>query len=281
MDSLIAWWLFQWTKQQALSQIDEIYSKQGFCIVSYVYGAVIVRNNLFWLHGGDPMLSRQQSLFGSSLILPDGAALLTWRRIAHWLGSVVWVAKLSNLNGTDFFPQLLEYYLAQGPVNLLCYAVYDEKLGLYKGELLSKAGEWLEHNYGISRTYAQDTHYSNDDLDDWNWELMSQAIDPGLPTLMMVCRGVPRQEIWSYHHIDKLKEYHIIACNQWATIDYWAWRETRAPRIVRKLRLESLWRLVSDPRKNWSKFWVSFVMVAEISKLFVEWIQDKLKIWLK
>jgi UDP-N-acetyl-D-mannosaminuronic acid transferase (WecB/TagA/CpsF family) len=63
-------------------------------------------------------------------------------------------------------------------------------------------------------TYAQDTHYTNDDMDDRNRDAMSQAINPDLPTLMMVCRGVPRQEIWSYHHRDKLAQYGIIACNQ-------------------------------------------------------------------
>jgi UDP-N-acetyl-D-mannosaminuronic acid transferase (WecB/TagA/CpsF family) len=31
---------------------------------------------------------------------------------------------------------------------------------------------------------------------------------------MMVCRGVPKQEIWSYANRDNLKKYHVLACNQ-------------------------------------------------------------------
>jgi hypothetical protein len=79
--------------------------------VSYVYGAVIVRNNLLKtpltptprvLPTGRPCQGednserrgksnekRKEALFGSSIILPDGAALLTWWRVAHWLGRVV------------------------------------------------------------------------------------------------------------------------------------------------------------------------------------------------
>jgi exopolysaccharide biosynthesis WecB/TagA/CpsF family protein len=270
--------LFQWNKSQALQKISEIYEKEGFVIVSYVYGAVIVRNELLKRPSPQPSPnrggSRKEALFGSSIILPDGAALLTWWKVACWLGRISWVSSLTNLNGTDFFVALLEYYLARWPVNLVCYGVYDEKLGTHKGDLLTKAGEWLQQHYGMSWTYAQDTSYSNDDMNDRDWEAMHAVCNPQYPTLMMVCRGVPRQEIWSYHHRDKLKQYAVIACNQWATIDYWAGRETRAPRLVRKLRLESIRRLVSDPRKNRSKFWVSFRMMWEIVKLFKETLNN-------
>lgn len=269
--------LFQWTAKQAVTQIDSIYRQQGFAIVSYVYGAVIVRNNLLKF-SCLKMTKWQEALFWSSIILPDGAALRTWRRVAHWLGRVVWVSHLSNLNGTDLFPQLLEYYLTQWPINLVCYAVYDEHLGLSKGFLLNRAGEWLEEHYWINWTYAQDTYYTNDDVNDWNWEAMRAACNPDYPTIMMVCRGVPRQEIWSYENREQLQKHGIIACNQWATIDYRAWRESRAPRLVRKLRLESVWRLISDPRKNRSKFWVSFRMMGEIMKLFIEKFEDRMKI---
>lgn len=270
--------LFQWNHIQALEEIQSIYDKQGFIVVSYVYGAVIVRNELFDSYKiakqekSQPIYSStkwQTALYGSDIILPDGAALLTWWRVAHTLGFVSWVKKLTNLNGTDFFIQLLEHYLAQWPVNLVCYAVYDQKLWVSQWELLSKAGEWLLLHYGFTWTYAQDTHYT-DNAQDRNREAMSQACDPQLPTIMMVCRGVPRQEIRSYEHRDKLKHYGVIACNQWATIDYRAGRETRAPRIVRVLRLESIRRLVSDPRKNWSKFWVSFRMMWEILILILK-----------
>gem|GEM_PF-5374310 len=47
---------------------------------------------------------------------------------------------------------------------------------------------------------------------------------------------------------------------------------------MRKLRLESVWRLISDPRKNWSKFWVSFMMMWEIVTLVIEWGKNKVKV---
>lgn len=288
--------LFQWDTQQAVTEIDRIYQDQGFAIVSYVYGAVIVRNKWLklrsydtrkresWLDSdqsnnknNDPskvqndgklmMTSWQQALFGSSMILPDGAALRTWRRVAYRLGRVVWVSDLSNLNGTDFFPELLEYYLAQWPINLVCFGTYGGNLPTKSWDVIVPAGEWLEENYGITWTYWQDVDY-HDTNTQRDWDAMNAACDPNLPTIMMVCLWVPRQEIWSYENRELLKKYGVIACNQWATIDYRAWREKRAPRLVRKLRLESAWRLISDPRKNRSKFWVSWKMVIEIMKLF-------------
>ncbi len=260
--------LFQGNKKQALQHISEIYEEEGFAIVSYIYGAVIIRHKLLQSIDLGSLPVWQKALFGSSIILPDGAALLTWWKVAHWLDRVQWVSHLTNLNGTDFFITLLEYYLSKWWVNLVCYGVYDEVLGTKKWVLIGKAGEWLQENYGFNWTYAQDTNYSNDSLDDRDWDKMKAVCNPNHTTIMMVCRGVPRQEIWSYHHRNNLKKYWVIACNQWATIDYWAGRETRAPRLVRRLWLESVWRLLSDPRKNWSKFWVSFQMMGEITKLF-------------
>lgn len=262
--------LFQWNSQQALSQIRSIYETQGFCVVSYVYGAVIVRNKLLQPILPSNSTSWQKALFASDVVLPDGAALRTRRRVAHWLGKISGVKHLSNLNGTDFFPYLLDEYLKVWPINLVCYAVYDEGLWLKKGFLLEKAGEYLQQQYWVGWTYTQETRYGNDDMSDWNWDAMSQACNPTYPTIMMVCRGVPRQELWSYHHRNKLKEHHIIACNQWGTLDYWAGREHRAPWLIRKLRLESLWRVAINPRKNWSKFWVSFQMMWEIVKIVVK-----------
>lgn len=262
--------LFQWNTKQALSQIQKIYKEQGFAIVSYVYGAVIVRNKLLYVNSSSDLrwlTVRQRALFGSSIILPDGAALLTRWRVAHWLGRIHGTPKLINLNGTDFFPYLLEQYLKVWPVNLVCYGTYGWNLSTQSGDIMIPAGEWLHQQYGITWTYRQDIDY-HDTITQRNRDEMSKHCDPNIPTIMMICLWVPRQELWSYENRDNLKKYWIIACNQWATIDYWAWRETRAPWLMRKLWLESVRRLISDPRKNWSKFWVSWQMMGEIVKLF-------------
>jgi len=274
---LLPQYLFQWNSIQALDQISTIYQQQWYCVVSYVYGAVIVRHNLLDHDTSTPNTDWQKSLVWSDIILPDGAALRTYRRIAQRLWIVNWVPHLSNINGTDFFPYLLEQYLARGSVNLLCYAVYDEKLWLWQWHLLREAEKYLQSTHGIWWTYAQDTNYDNDDMNNWDRDAMSRACDPTIPTLMMVCRGVPRQEIWSYHHREQLRKYGIIACNQWATIDYRAGRETRAPLRVRTLWLESIWRLISDPRKNRSKFWVSFVMMWKIIQMIMSYVHDKVR----
>ncbi len=292
--------LFQWTKEQALTQIEKIYQSEGFAIVSYVYGAVVVRNNLLGKREegrgkredldqpkstscGAPSSSAsphpsplpkgegvwREALFGSSIILPDGASLLTRWRVAHLLRRVTGVSRLTNLNGTDFFPYLLEEYLKVWPVNLVCYGTYGGNLPTKSGDVIIPAGEWLQQKYGFTRSYWQDIDY-HDTTTERDWEEMSKLCNPHYPTIMMVCLWVPRQELRSYKNRKNLQKYWVIACNQWATIDYWAWREGRAPRLVRTLWLESIRRLASDPRKNWSKFWVSFKMMGEIVKLFIK-----------
>jgi exopolysaccharide biosynthesis WecB/TagA/CpsF family protein len=270
-------YLFQGTKDKALQEIDTIYQKENYCIVSYVYGAVMIKHNLLHIQHQTSLTDWQKALLSSHILLPDGIALRTRRYCARLLGQIQGKPTLSNLNGTDFFPALLEHYLTKGWVNLVCYGTYGGNLPTKSGELITAAGEYLLQKYNITRTYWQDIEYTNADMNDRNREAMAQACNPNYPTLMMVCRGVPMQELRSCDHRNKLQHYGIIACNQWATIDYWAGRETRAPRIVRKLRLESLRRLVSDPHKNKSKFRTSFAMIWELALICKKAIKDYLQ----
>jgi UDP-N-acetyl-D-mannosaminuronic acid transferase (WecB/TagA/CpsF family) len=64
----------------------------------------------------------------------------------------------------------------------------------------------LQEKYGITWSYWQDVEY-NDPHAQWDWDKMSAACNPLYPTIMMVCLGVPRQELWSYENHEYLKRY--------------------------------------------------------------------------
>jgi UDP-N-acetyl-D-mannosaminuronic acid transferase (WecB/TagA/CpsF family) len=50
-----------------------------------------------------------------------------------------------------------------------------------------------------------------------------------------------------------IQKHRLIVLNQWGTFDFWVGEQKRAPNLVRTLKLERLWRLVSDPKRNVKK----------------------------
>lgn len=63
----------------------------------------------------------------------------------------------------------------------------------------------------------------------------------------------PIQEIWSYANKDVLKKHKLLVMNQAGTFDWWVGEQKRPPKLVRHLRLERLFRLISDPKRNYKK----------------------------
>lgn len=68
------------------------------------------------------------------------------------------------------------------------------------------------------------------------------------PALVIVGWGAPHQEIWIHQHYKKLDQLGVkIAMVAGGSFDLWSGQLTRAPRSVRSLGLEWLWRLIQQP----------------------------------
>ena len=74
-----------------------------------------------------------------------------------------------------------------------------------------------------------------------------QLIEQAEPDLLVVGLGAPKQELWVHAHRDRL--HAKVALCVGATIDFLAGEKARAPRWMRRMRLEWLHRLLSEPRR--------------------------------
>lgn len=66
--------------------------------------------------------------------------------------------------------------------------------------------------------------------------------------LLIVCLGSPRQEIWAAQHKDDLRGVGAVM-TLGGSFDVWAGLSVRAPRAVRRMRLEWAWRMLAEPRR--------------------------------
>ena len=271
--------IFTWTKDEAFQSILATYKNKWCAIVNYLYFANISSKKLFENH--TTHLGKQdfqnallddykkhsiasisslykRAILDSDFLLPDGIALQIYYALASKLNLIKSdVSKLQNLNWTDFSLDFLHYIknkFWKENVNILLYWT--------RPEILVKAQKFLE-NQGFKILYTQDG-YTNINREKVNKEIANK---PGEVNILLVARTTPIypiQEIRSRANQDKVKSNKLLVMNQWGTFDFWAGIQKRAPKIVRRLKLERLRRVMTDPKRNFKKVKDSFALFTYI-----------------
>ena len=263
--------LFTWNQQAAYDEIVKIYQHKHSCMVDYMYFANLYSKKLFEQHTAQYMLSSfqdmlldgykkmnktqictvyQDAVSHADVLLPDGIAL----QVYYFLAKKYW---LTNLNGTDFAPYVLDSLAQQfgrDKLRLVLYGTYPH--------LLQKTKEFLQAKW-YQVVYAQDG-YSNLD-----WNQVSLTLPPldWCVNVLLVARATadyPIQEIWSYANMDRIHSLRLLVMNQAGTFDRWVGEQKRPPKIIRILRLEWFWRFILDPKRNYKKVIASLGIVHYI-----------------
>lgn len=271
--------LFTWSKREAFENIMYNYHRKGYSIIHYLYFANVSWKRLFdnyhvslqkeqfeeALKDDYKMISKtaisaayKEALMDWDLLLTDGIAL----QIFYWMA---WKLKrfitkrprLENLNGTDFCIDFLDWLHASAnpdSVQLVLYWTYPGILEKTKTFLTEK---WFHI------AYAQDwfTNFDWEQLD----EIMKQ--NKRKYTIFIIARSTPEypiQELWTRSNKEKIKQRKLIVFTQAWTFDFRAWIQKRAPRLWRTYKLEWLWRLITDPKRNYKKVLDSIMIIKYI-----------------
>lgn len=75
-----------------------------------------------------------------------------------------------------------------------------------------------------------------------------RRINDARPHLLLVAYGAPAQDLWINKHLDQLASVRV-AIGVGGTFDFLAGTKKRAPKIMRRLGLEWMYRLVKEPRR--------------------------------
>jgi len=193
----------------------------------YVYFANLAKNGI--LSGKNTNAPYLESLENADFLLPDGIALQTYAKKKHELS-------LFNLNGTDF----IDTFLASLPTESYTLILY----GATK-EVVEK----------IARE-RKDIFYFQDGYTAFDWEKLD-TLPPDKIPLFLIGLGTPKQEIFVQENRENIEKYQLLTFCQGWTFDFWAGADSRAPKWVQKMHLEWLWRLCTNPKKNFKKVWWS------------------------
>ena len=100
----------------------------------------------------------------------------------------------------------------------------------------------------LSEKYA---NISVQSLDDDLWSSQLPQLDaPARPRVLLVAYGAPKQTLWITQHRQELAAKGIrIAIGIGGALEMLSGSLPRAPRILRQLHLEWLWRLFLEPHR--------------------------------
>jgi exopolysaccharide biosynthesis WecB/TagA/CpsF family protein len=210
-------------RDEAIARLDAALRQKGLTRVAFLnaHGANIATRHAAFRHA-----------LSVSLVLPDGIGVDLGARL---LKGAPFAA---NLNGTDFVPDLLASIMRRQNVVLL---------GAAPG-VAERAIETLER---IAPQHAYRVLYHGfEDAAARKNRLESLARNPA--DILLVALGNPAQEIFIS---DEVNETHArLAMGVGALFDFLAAEVPRAPKIMRRLRLEWLFRLMVEPRRLFRRY---------------------------
>ena len=180
----------------------------------------------------------------ADLSLPDGFGVI----LASWfLGNKL----KSRITGVDFSWKLAE--LAENSGYSICLVGGEKNSG-------PKAVKVLKKKFPRLTVFTSGNNLKLND------PIIIKEINEFKPNILLVAFGFGRQEKWIANNLDKLPSADI-AIGVGGTFDFISGRVRRAPKLMRRLGLEWLWRLVYQPWR-WKRI---LTATCKFSYLVVKW----------
>ena len=158
------------------------------------------------------------------LVLNDGIGMDLASRILHGHRFP------DNLNGTDFTPALLTAL----PSNTRVFC-FGSRL-----DVVDSAARRLAENCSVTAC-GWSSGYN------YNAQVLINDINASNPDVLLVALGNPQQEQWISEHAGSVSAPLILGVG--ALFDFVSGRVSRAPKWVRRIRCEWLFRLMLEPRR--------------------------------
>ncbi|MCK9467215.1 MAG: WecB/TagA/CpsF family glycosyltransferase [Candidatus Absconditabacterales bacterium] len=259
--------IFPNSAEKAVDSVLNLYEKQGFVISNFIYFAIIKEQKLFESTKKTTLQKDYyKAITKGDFLLPDGIALQIFYRLANRRFSLA-TKNLSNLNGTDFIPYFLDEIKKRYGSQRISISLHGAKK-----EIVQELKHTLSYK-GFDISYIQDG-YSEFDRDEFK---KTKNNNKETLNILLVARSTPTnpiQELRTIKNYYKIKESNLIVFTVGGLFDFLAGEspnssvkkgtQKRAPKFVRTIKLERLWRFITDPKRNYKKVKNSFSLFPYI-----------------
>lgn len=226
--------------------LNEVIEHIEYCIDNRIIGQIITPNvdQIVRMEWDDYF---KKICDNCELLLVDGHPL-------------IWIARLykrpfkQKICGSDLVPTLCERAAEKG------YSVFF--LGAAPG-VAQKAAEEMQKKYiglKVAGTYSPPLDFEKDEKE---IERINKMLLDSKADMLFVGMGVPKQDKFIYENMHK---YQIpMSFSIGGTIDFIAGVQKRAPKWIRKIGFEWLYRLITNPKKMFKRYIVDDLQIFKLT----------------
>ncbi len=215
------------SKSRAIELIEQAIRSGERCTQSFFF----VNAHTLNLAAADRSFRR---LLGESdYVFGDGTGV-------RWAARLQGICVRDNLNGTDLIPSLMRATAGRGYRYFLLGADQDT-IGRAADYALRQFPGWEQ--VGCHHGYLHDRNANAEAI---------KHVHRARPDVLLVGMGNPIQEQWVRRHQSELNVPVCMAIG--GLFDFWAENVSRAPRWLRKLGHEWIWRIVQRPGDKWRRY---------------------------
>ena len=251
--------------QETTDNIVNVYSNQWHCVVNFIYFSQIVSQHVFSSNKKRTEKEKEyrKLILKSDFLLPDWVALQIFYYLAVFFRAIESERKwLPNLNWTDFTPFFL---------NNIKQKFWSQRINILLYWSTPKVVEKVKDNLSLK---WYNVIYIQDWFSEFDWDKAEEALSEYVDTIniLLVARSTPKiplQELWTSRNYQKIQDNKLLVMNVWWLFDFIAGVQKRAPKLFRTLKLEWLWRLCSQPKRNWKKVANSLMIIPYIFRYLI------------
>lgn len=201
--------------------------------------ALVCHGNCYNLYCYSRQHGLTEAVFRRADVLFEGIALKTAAliRLGAWLPDV---------NGTDLFPLVME----RAPPDLRLFLVGGQS------EVAARAQRIIEQRWPQVRVIGAEPG----DFESASADRILAHINDRRPDILLLGLGCPYQEQMALAWADRLQARVVWTVG--GLFDTLSGAKKRAPRWMRRLRLEWLFRLAREPRRLWRRTFVAVPWLA-------------------
>jgi N-acetylglucosaminyldiphosphoundecaprenol N-acetyl-beta-D-mannosaminyltransferase len=186
----------------------------------------------------------KEVLFDADLVTPDGMPLV-------WMMKLLGVYNQDRVAGMDIFEEVCRLASVRG---ISVYLVGSQAV------ILKRMRDRLEREFPSLKIAGMESPPFSPSVPE-DPELVERINRSGAG-VVAVSLGCPKQEYWMNLHRNRV---HAVMIGLGAVFPLYAGIQKRAPKIIRTLGLEWLFRLVQEPRRLWKRYMTTIPVFIVLS----------------
>jgi N-acetylglucosaminyldiphosphoundecaprenol N-acetyl-beta-D-mannosaminyltransferase len=166
----------------------------------------------------------------ADLLLPDGIGVIIASRILK-------APLKERITGID----TAEFILSYAEKNSLSVALLGAR-----PHIAERAAKRLKNKFpSLDICFTHHGYFQKNGIEN---ELVLKKLNSASPDILFVCFGFPFQEMWIDKNAQSIASLRL-SMGLGGALDVWSGEVSRAPKLVRNMRLEWLWRTLSDKKR--------------------------------